>query len=110
MIFGGMGKRKERHKQDNENLLRSLHAREVKYVSRREPGTYGETIIGRNGKINIVENELIIICSGDIVFRQSLENLSASELLSLDGVNLKYADEQSGEVSTIVAYYKYHRK
>lgn len=102
-------KRSRRHK-DNENRLRGLHGREIKYVSRRDPHDYGETIIGKDGVINITDDELVIICGGRTVFRHTLTDLTGAELMSLDGINLRYCKGDQQEKHTIIAYYKYHRK
>ena len=91
-------------------LLLSLDGKEVQYVTRRDSLEYGETIIGREGIINVYDNELIIVCGNEIVFRHPLEGLEGAELLSLDGINLRYKEADSDEVKTIVAYYKYYRK
>jgi len=104
-------KRKEQRKtRNNLLLLQSLNGREVKYVSVRDPDTYGEIIIGKYGHINVFGDELVIICGGEEVFKHPLEGLEAGEFLSLDGVNLRYYDAEKGKQYTVVAYYKYHRK
>lgn len=102
--------KKDKEKEENELLLRKLNGREVKYITYRKPGDYNEIIIGKDGYINITEKELIITCKNDIVFRHSLDGLEGAELMSLDGINLRYMDEETGEQATVVAYYKYHRK
>lgn len=91
-------------------MLLDLDQRAVKYVSVRDPDTYGETIIGKNGIINIAEGELIIVCEGTEVFRHDLDGLEAGEFLSHDGVNIRYINPENGRKCTIAAYYKYHRK
>lgn len=101
--------KKVREKQENERRLRTLHGREVKYVSRRDSLSYGETIIGKDGYINIKEDELIIICDGNVIFRHPLEGLKGAELLSLEGINLRYSEGEDLLSYTVVAYYKYHR-
>ena len=89
----------------NESLLKSLDKKQIRYVSKREPD--GETIIGRNGCLNVADGELIIVCNNEDVFRGKLENISAAFLMSLDGVVLTHKTET--EECTYVAYYKYYR-
>ena len=98
-------------KQINENaaFLRKLHGREVKYVSRRNNEDYSEDVIGREGTINVVDDDIVIVCGNDIVLRQPIKKLEAGEFLSHDGVNFKYFDEDKGKQVNIVAYYKYYR-
>ena len=99
-------------KPKNENSVRfrremakKLDKRAIKYVSMRDE-SMGETIIGKNGMINLRAGELIVISSDKIVFRCPVEHLRASELMSLEGVILTRPDPESpdGEY-TVVAYY-----
>ena len=101
--------RKRRQQMDRGQLLRSLHGRAVETVTRRDPETYGETILGREGHINLTEEELIIVCGGQEVFRRPLKGLRGSELMSLDGIVLR-ALEKEADFGTVVAYYEYYRK
>ena len=57
------------------------------------------TIIGKDGVINIVENELVISCGNDIIFRAPIDRLQAYELMNLSGINLVF------EGVSYVAYY-----
>lgn len=101
--------KKSKQKSENEAFLKSLHGREVKYVSRRNNEDYSEDVIGREGTINVVDDDIVIVCGNDIVLRQPIKELEAGEFLSHDGVNFKYFDEEKGEQINIVAYYKYYR-
>ncbi|MBQ7847085.1 MAG: hypothetical protein IJZ37_06535 [Clostridia bacterium] len=86
-------------------MAKKLDKRAIKYVSIRDEGM-GETIIGKNGMINLRDGELILISSDQIVFRCTIEELRASELMSLEGVILTGPDlEHGGEERTVVAYY-----
>ena len=99
-------------KPKNENSLRyrkemakKLDKRTIKYVSVRDE-SMGETIIGKNGMINVRDGELFVISSDKIVFRCPVADLRASELMSLDGVILTCPDATKPEgESTVVAYY-----
>lgn len=102
--------RKSKEKNQNEVLLNRLDGRTVRYVTIRNPKDYSENIIGREGVMNVHGDELTIVCGNNIVFKQAFSNIDASELMSLEGVNLRYKDESSGDLLTIVAYYKYYRK
>ncbi|NMB95800.1 MAG: hypothetical protein GYA02_04195 [Clostridiaceae bacterium] len=95
---------------ENHALLSRLREREVKYLSLRKGMDSSETIIGKDGIINIVDDtEIVILCNTKVVFRHRLEQLGADELMSLAGVNLRYKDEITGEDMTVIVYYKYHR-
>ena len=68
-------------------------------MTRRDSTSNNETIIGKEGILNIVENELVISCGNDIIFRAPVNDIRAYELMNLSGINLVY-DGQS-----YVAYY-----
>lgn len=96
---------------ENPVLLSRLRERQVKYVSLRKGKESSETIIGKDGVINIVnDSEIVIMCNNKVVFRYRLDRLKADELMSLAGVNLRYKDEATGEDMTVIVYYKYYRK
>lgn len=110
-------KRKKRKKQTKEEALYKewifsrLDSRKVKYVSLRKGIGNGETILGKDGFINVIDGkEIAIVCNNKIVFRKEIEKLKVDELMSLSGVNFRYKDEVTLENITITAYYKYHRK
>ena len=99
-------------KPKNENSVRvrremakKLDKRAIKYVGQRDE-SMGETIIGKNGMINLRDGELILISSDKIVFRCKIDELRASELMSLEGVILSGPNlEQGGAECSVVAYY-----
>ncbi|MBE6870466.1 MAG: hypothetical protein E7491_00760 [Ruminococcaceae bacterium] len=92
------------------DVLKKLHGRPVKYVTCRNDETYGETILGRDGVINLTDDSIIVACGNNIVFRCKLDGLDLGELLALNGVNLYGVDETVGHYRHIVAYYLYHSK
>ena len=56
--------------------------------------------------INLRNGELIVLSSENIVFRAATDELTVSELMSLEGVILTGKDlEHGGKERTIVAYY-----
>lgn len=92
-----------------ENSARKLHGKEIRYVSKRDSETYIETILGKNGMIDVKNDHLSIVCNEKVIFHHSIEGLMCSDLMSLDGVILSYIDENGEEVEVMV-YYKYYRK
>lgn len=95
----------ENSKRFKKDMAKKLDKRAIKYCSERD-GNQGEIIIGKNGMINLRDGELILLSSDEIVFRASIAELNASELMSLDGVILSGKDlEHEGRERTIVAYY-----
>lgn len=93
-------------------ILGRIHGQPVRYAARREEddtGTVVETVLGKDGRINVNEEDLVVMCNGHEVFRCRAQEASCSELLSLDGVVIKGINACTGLEDTVVAYYKYYR-
>lgn len=67
------------------------------------------TVLGKGGSISILDGELIVHSGGKDVFRCSVFNCEAGELLSHDGVRFTTVDD-SGKFHSIIAYFVYYRK
>lgn len=100
----------KKEKKENEEKLRKLQGREVRYASKRDEITYVETVIGKNGVISIVDDIFSVICNDKIVFSSPISEVYGSDLMSLDGIILNYKDETTGKDVEIMVYYKYYRK
>ena len=102
----------KREKRENEEKLRKLHGREVRYASRRDSSTYTEMVIGKNGIIDVKNDLFSLIFNNKIVFSSHINDLSGSDLMSLDGIILTRINYDSGIglEDKIVVYYKYHRR
>lgn len=89
-------------------MAEKLDGRYIKYVTERCDGT--ETVIGREGHANIVnENEFAVTCGIDEIFRADIPEMKAWELLSLEGAVLSAYDKTVQKERSIVIYYKYYR-
>lgn len=105
-LFSGRKKKKEYG-----DLYQRIDKKPLRYVTERDPQTYVESVIGRTGRINIYQNEIITVdCDGKEVFRGALADTQVGELLSLEGAVIKGTDLNTGTLRSIVAYYKYYRK
>ena len=81
----------------------------IKYVTEKRDDV--DEVIGRNGGLNIRNDEFIVYASADVVFRCPIDDLKIWELLSRDGVVLTGPDLEHGGVErTIIAFYVYYRK
>ena len=91
----------KRKKEDDANLalLKKLDKRGISYFSQRDPKTYQERILGREGAFSIADNTLIISCGNQILFRHPLKDIKAGELMNLSGICLNVGDER------YIAYY-----
>jgi len=91
----------KRKKEDDANLalLKKLDKRGISYFSQRDPKTYQERILGREGAFSIADNTLIISCGNQILFRHPIKDIKAGELMNLSGICLNVGDER------YIAYY-----
>ena len=81
----------------------------IKYVTEKKNDV--AEVIGRNGGLNIRNDEFIVYASAKVLFRCKIDELQIWELLSRDGVVLTGPDLESGGVErTVIAYYVYYRK
>ena len=110
----GLWKRLTKSKNpDSKNFRREMAmavcGQHIKYVTEKRDDV--DEVIGRNGGINIRNDEFILYASADVVFRCKIDDLQIWELLSKDGVVLTGPDdEHGGQIRTVVAYYVYYRK
>ena len=90
-------------------MAMAVAGQHIKYVTEKRNGV--DEVIGRNGGLNIRDDEFIVYASADVVFRCPIDQLDIWELLSRDGVVLTGPDlEHGGEVRTVRAFYVYYRK
>ena len=61
--------RKKKPGADQRELLERLDGRELQTVTRRDPETSAETVIGKAGRINTLHGQIVIVCDGREVFR-----------------------------------------
>ncbi len=109
-IFNIFTKRKDPDsKQYRREMAERICGQHIKYVTERIDDV--ETIIGKNGGLNIRNGEFIVYASADVLFRCNVDDLRASELLSKDGVVISGPDLEHGGIErTIIAFYVYYRK
>ena len=90
-------------------MAMSVAGQHIKYVTEKRDGI--EEVIGRNGGLNIRNDEFIVYASSKVVFRCKIDDLKIWELLSKDGVVLTGPDLESGGLErTVIAFYVYHRR
>ena len=108
-MFGFIKKKKDA----NADVLRQMDGREIKYVTRRirtEDGAVKEVILGKDGRIVVIEDEIRIMCGAVDVFRCKTENATYYMLLGGDGITVSGVNEIDGNQMDIIVFYKYHRK
>ena len=90
------------------DMAKQICGHHVRYVTEKRNGV--DEVIGREGALNIRDDELIVFASSDILMRCKIEKMQAWELLSKDGVVITAPDESRGGIErTIVVYYVYYR-
>lgn len=111
-LFGKKNIRKSKNPDSKKfrwEMAMSVNNQHIRYVTEKRNGV--DEVIGRNGGLNIRDDEMLVYASSDVLFRSKIDDLQIWELLSKDGVVLTGPDlEHGGEVRTVIAYYVYYRK
>ena len=105
-LFKSKNPNSKRYRRD---MAKHLDGRALKCVlEKKEDGI--EEVIGHSGSIIVKGDEILVYASLDVILRTKIVDLSAWELLSLEGVVITAPDlEHGGQVRQIIAYYKYWR-
>ncbi len=85
--------------------VKKLDKKELRYVAMRDPESYKEIRLGQLGAINIISDEIHLVCEGVTVFACKLSDVKIGELMSLDGITLKGFDLTSNEQRSVTAFY-----
>jgi len=89
-------------------MAEQMSKHHIRYVTEKINGV--DEVIGKNGGLNIRDDELLVFASNDVIFRCKVEQMEAWELLSKDGVVITAPDLlRNGEVRTIIVFYVYYR-
>ena len=89
-------------------MARQICNHHVRYVTEKIGGV--DEVIGRDGALNIRDDELLVFASSDVLMRCRVEEMQAWELLSKDGVVITAPDLEHGGVErTIMVFYVYYR-
>lgn len=98
-----------KHDRQVRATLMRIDGKAVKYVARRgrteDGSTTTEQVIGKTGRINVMQDRIVVMCDGQEVFRCMLSETTVGELLSLGGVVLSGINALTGLPDTVVAYY-----
>lgn len=103
--------RKKQNK--NDLVLAQMDGREIKYVTRRvrdSDGNVKESILGKQGRIVVLDDEIVVMCGETDVFKCKAEEAVYYTLLSGDGITVTGVNSINGEQMDIIVYYTYYRK
>ena len=108
-MFGFLKRKKDPNsKQYRWEMARQMSNHHIRYVTEKINGV--DEVIGKNGGLNIRDDELIVFASSDILLRCKIEQMQAWELLSKDGVVITAPDLEHGGIErTIIVFYVYYR-
>ncbi|MBR4073674.1 MAG: hypothetical protein IKK24_07000 [Clostridia bacterium] len=107
-MFGFFKKKKPQNP-----TLYQMDGRQIKYVTKRTrkaDGSVSEEILGKTGRIVVIDGEIRVMCGETDVFKCMAEDASYYTLLSGDGITVSGINSINGEKMDIVVYYTYHRK
>lgn len=109
LMFGFKSKKKD----PNADVLRQMDGREIKYVTQRVKNANGEVrevILGKQGRIVVVDGEIRVMCGATDVFKCKVDDATYYMLLSGDGITVSGVNTLNGQQMDIIVFYKYHRK
>lgn len=107
-LFKRLFKAKEGSLRFKQEQADRMNGRHIKYVTERINDQ--DIVIGHDGCLAVRNGELIVLSDGVEKFRVLIAEMTASELMSLEGIILTGPDlTRNGEEHTVIAYYKYHR-
>lgn len=89
------------------DICKKLHDSHVKYASEKIDET--ETIIGREGHLNIVDDEYFEYTVGvKSIFKFKIDEISVWEFMSLDGAVITGYEYNDSKERTVTVYYDRH--
>lgn len=89
-------------------MAKYLSDKALRCVSERIDGV--ETVLSHGGVLKREGKSLLVFGEHDeLIFSCEAESMTAGELMSLEGVVITAADLATGEIRTLIAYYKYWR-
>lgn len=94
-------------------VLKQMDGRQIKYVTKRTvlpDGNVSEEILGKSGRIVVIDGEIRVMCGDTDVFKCMAEDAKYFTLLSGDGITVSGVNSLNGEKMDIVVHYTYHRK
>ena len=104
-LFQSKNPNSKRYRRD---MAERICGHRIRYVTEKIDGV--ETVIGKEGSLCIKDDDLLVYASADVLFHCPIDQLSAWELLSKDGVVLTGPDkEHGGTERTVMVFYVYYR-
>lgn len=106
-----LGFKKKKPKQDE--LLSKMDGRQIKYVTRRvrdKDGNVKELILGKSGRVVVIDGEIRVMCGATDVFRCMAADATYYMLLSGDGMTISGVNSLDNTQMDITVFYTYYRK
>ena len=88
-------------------VLKSFNGRQINYVTRRvtEKGAVRDEIIGKSGRIAVVDGNVHIICGTEDVFLCPVEKARCNLLMSGNGATVEGENSVIGGHDHLIVYY-----
>lgn len=105
----------KKNKKDAQKLSETLSVynriaeKQVSYITERDASTYTERVLGKEGGLCAVNDEIVLHCNAHEEFRAKLKDVTIGELMSGDGAVLRGFDLIQNKERSIVIYFKYYR-
>lgn len=107
-LFKRLFKAKEGSLRFKQEMAERMNGRHIRYVTERIDDQ--DIVIGHDGCLALRNGEFTVLSDGVEKFKCLVSEMTASELMSLEGVILTGPDIVSdGKERTVIAYYKYYR-
>lgn len=103
----------KKKKPKNDEVLQKMDGRQIKYVTQRvrdEDGNSKELILGKTGRVVVIDGEIRIMCGAEDVFRCMASEAEYYILMSGNGMTVSGVNSLSGVKMDITVYYTYYRK
>lgn len=82
-------------------IFQKLHHRSILSIGQRDNTNFTERTLGREGKINISDGEMVIICQNAEVFRKPLHSIEVAEFMSHDGFTVRDLSDPDAGLYTV---------
>lgn len=82
-------------------IFQKLHHQSILAIGQRDNNNYTERTLGKNGKINISDGEMVIVCQNTEVFRKPIDEIEVAEFMSHDGFTIRDLSDQNAGLYTV---------
>lgn len=99
---------KNRKSYEQKQVLKMLTGRQISHITRRgvdENGSFGESIVAKQGRIAVVDDKISIISGTDDVFLCPVKQAKCNLLMSGNGVSVEGDNSVIGKYDKLIVYF-----